>query len=66
MFFFPESIIPKVLDNNDVQSSLSTITNTLTTAFEKHITTEDFMDISVKPAPRHWTYYCMLLSLKQA
>ena len=53
MFFFPESIIPKVLDNNDVQSSLSTITNTLTTAFEKHITTEDFMDVGVKPAPRH-------------
>ena len=51
MFFF-ESIIPKVLDHSDVQSSLSTITKHLTAAFERHLTTEDFMDISVKPTPR--------------
>ena len=35
----------------------------LTTAFERHLTTEYFMDIGVKLAPRHWTYYCMLLFL---
>ena len=29
-------------------------------AFEKHLTTEDFTDIGVKPAPRQLTYYCML------
>ena len=44
---------------------------TMTTAFERHFTIEDFMDMDqhVKPAPRHMTYdllYCMLLSLKQA
>ena len=35
----------------------------LTTAFERHLTTEYFMDIGVKLAPRHLTYYCMLLFL---
>ena len=34
---------------------------TLTTAFERHLTIEDFTDMDVKPAPRHLTYYCMLL-----
>ena len=33
----------------------------LTTAFERHLTTEYFMDIRVKLAPRHLTYYCILL-----
>ena len=37
--------------------------NTLTTTFERHLTTEDFMNIGVKPAPRHLTYYCMLFFL---
>ena len=37
----------------------------LTTAFEKHLTTEYFMDIGVKLAPSYLTYYCMLLSLSQ-
>ena len=36
---------------------------TLTTAFERHLTTEDFTDMDVKPAPRRLTYYCMLLFL---
>ena len=35
----------------------------LTTAFERHLTTEYFMDIGVKLAPRHLTYYCVLLFL---
>ena len=35
----------------------------LTTAFERHLTTEYFMDIRVKLAPRYLTYYCMLLFL---
>ena len=29
----------------------------LTTAFERHLTTEDFTDMGVKPAPRHLIYY---------
>ena len=44
-----------------VQSFLSTITRTLTTAFERHFTTEDFMDIGVKPTPINLTYHSMLL-----
>ena len=35
----------------------------LTTAFKRHLTTEYFMDIDVKFALRHLTYYCMLLFL---
>ena len=35
----------------------------LTRAFERHPITEYFMDIGVKHAPRHLTYYCMLLCL---
>ena len=36
----------------------------LTTAFERlKITIEDFTDMSVKPAPRHLTYHCMLFFL---
>ena len=37
---------------------------TLTKAFERlKITIEDFTDMAVKRAPRHLTYYCMLLFL---
>ena len=39
--------------------------STLETAFERHLRTEDFMDIGVRPAPRYWTYYCVLLFLSQ-
>ena len=35
----------------------------LTTAFERHFTTEYFMDIRVKLAPRHLAYYCIFLFL---
>ena len=35
----------------------------LATAFERHLTAEYFMDIGVKLAPRHLTYYSMLLFL---
>ena len=35
----------------------------LDTAFERHLTIEDFTDMGAKPAPRHLTYYCMLLIL---
>ena len=75
VMFFSESIIPKVLDHSYVQSSLSTftsnlttaferhLTSNLTTAFERHLTTEYFMDIGVDLAPRHLTYYSMLLFL---
>ena len=63
VMFFSESIIPKVLDHSYVQSSLSTFTSNLTTAFERHLTTEYFMDIGVDLAPRHLAYYSMLLFL---
>ena len=37
---------------------------TLTTAFERHLTIEDFTDImGVKLASRHLTHYCLLLFL---
>ena len=42
-FFFLESIIPKVLDHNDVQSSLSTIT--------KHL------DNGMWKTPYNWRFY---------
>ena len=61
MFFFPENTIPKVLAMFKVLYQQSRIN--LTTAFERHLTTEYFMDISVKLAPTHLTYYCMLLFL---
>ena len=32
----------------------------LTAEFERHLTTEYFMDIGVTLATRHLTYYCML------
>ena len=37
----------------------------LTTALERHPATEDFMDIGVKPAPRHFTCYCICFSFSQ-
>ena len=37
--------------------------STLTMAFETHRKNEDFTGMGVKPAPRHLTYYCMLLIL---
>ena len=35
----------------------------LTMPFERQLTTEDFTDIDVRPAPRHLTYFCTLLFL---
>ena len=51
MVFFLESIIPKELDHNVVQGSLSTLTKHLDNGID--LTTEDFMDIGVKSSPRH-------------
>ena len=57
----------KVFDHSCVQSSLSTITrHPLTIAFERHLATEGFTDIGIKSAPRHLTYYCMLLFLSSS
>ena len=61
--FFLKSIIPKVLDHNDAKILDQQLRSTLKTAVERHVTTKDFMDIGVKPARRHLTYYCMLLFL---
>ena len=40
---------------------------TLTTTFERHLTTEDLTDMDqhmfVEPATRHLNYHCMLLFL---
>ena len=63
MVFFLKSIISKVLDHNDVQSSLSTIMKHLDNGIWKTPYTEDFTNIGVKPATRHLNYYCMLLFL---
>ena len=58
--FLPESTIPKVLDHSYVQISLSTITSQLDNSIWKTPYTEYFMDIGVKLALSHLTYYCML------
>ena len=42
---FLESAIPMALDHIYVLISFSTITRHLTTAFERHLTTEDFTDV---------------------
>ena len=57
---FFESIIPKILDHIYVQTLSQQLLGILTTAFERHLTIEDYMDMGVGPAPRHLTYCCIL------
>ena len=65
VMFFSESIIPfpKYLITAIFKVLYQQLRDNLTTAFERHHTTEYFMDIGVKLAPRHLTYYCMPLFL---
>ena len=61
---FFESVIPKIIYHNYVQSSFSTIAMHLTTGFERHLTIEDFTDVKqhrCPTSPRHLSYNCMLL-----
>ena len=62
--FFFEIIIRKYLITAMFKVLYQKLRSNLTTAFERHLTTECFMDIGVKLAPKHLTYhYCMLLFL---
>ena len=60
-FFFSKVSFRKYLITTMFKVLYQQFWSTLTAAFERHLTTEDFMDIRVKPAPTHLTYYCMLL-----
>ena len=51
--FFLEVSFRKHLITTKFKILYQQLRSTLTTAFERHLTTEDFMDIGVKPAPRH-------------
>ena len=63
MFFFPKVSFRKYLITAMFKVLYQQLRGNLTTAFERHLTTEYFMNIGVELAPRHLTYYCMLLFL---
>ena len=67
VIFFFESAILKVFDHSFVQSSFSTIMiGTLTKTFKDTLQLKilrTWINIGVKPLPRHLTYYCMFLFL---
>ena len=63
MFFFSKVSFRMYLITAIFKVLYDQLRGTLTTAFERHLTTDDFTDIGVKPAPRHLTYYSMLLFL---
>ena len=60
-FFFLKMLFRKYLITAIFGVLSQQLRGTLATAFERHLTIEDFTDMDVKPAPRHLTYYCMLL-----
>ena len=62
MFFSPK-VFEKYLMTAMFKVLYQQLRGNLTTAFVRHLITEYFMDIGVKLAPRHLTYYCMLLFL---
>ena len=51
--FFLEVSFRKHLITTKFKILYQQLRSTLKTAFERHLTTEDFMDIGVKPAPTH-------------
>ena len=51
--FFSKVSFRKYLITTMFKVLYQQLRSTLTTAFERHLTTEYFMDIGVKPAPRH-------------
>ena len=59
--FFPRVSFRKYFITTMFKVLYQQLQSTLTTAFERHLATENFMDVSVKPASR--TYYCILLFL---
>ena len=63
MVFFSKVSFQKYLMTTMFKVLYQQLRSTLTTTFERHLTTEDFMDIGAKPALRHLTYYCMLFFL---
>ena len=63
VFFFSKVSFQKYLITAVFKVLYQRLRGTLTTAFERHLATEDFAHIGFKPAPRHSTYYCMLLFL---
>ena len=70
MVIFFGSVIPKLLDHSYVQILSQQLRGTLTTAFEIHLTIEDFMDMD-QHLCQTWTKPFDLLlyaslSLKQA
>ena len=60
---FPEVWFWKYLITAMFKVLYQQLRGNLTTEFERHLTTEYFMDIGVELPPRHLTYYCMLLFL---
>ena len=63
MFFFSKVSFRMYLITAIFKVLYDQLRGTLTTVFERHLTIDDFTDIGVKPAPRHLTYYSMLLFL---
>ena len=63
MVFFSKVSFQKYLITAMFKVVFPLLRRTLTTAFERHLTTVDFTDIGVKPAPRLLTYYCVFLFL---
>ena len=61
--FFPKVSFEKYLMTAMFKVLYQQLWGNLTTAFVRHLIAEYFMDIGVKLAPRHLTYYCMLLFL---
>ena len=58
-FFFSKLSFREYLITTMYSVLYQQLRGTLKTAFERHLTTEDFTNIVVKPAPRHLTCYCM-------
>ena len=63
VMFFPKVSFRKYLITAMFNILYQQLRGNLTTAFERHFTAEYFMDIGVELAPKHLTYYCMLLFL---
>ena len=59
--FFPNVSFRKYLITAMFKALYQQLQGFLTTAFERHLTTEDFTDIGVKSVPRNLTYHFMLL-----
>ena len=63
VMFFPKVSFRKYLITTMFNILYQQLRGNLTTAFERHFTAEYFIDIGVELAPKHLTYYCMLLFL---